>query len=206
MERYVYKFDDISDVKKGPAAFAACLNIEQGAIRKILNNYSPPGARHHAADIGCGYGRLTPVLKEFYSNVTGFEREPHFVEAAMACYEGIDFRIVKMLGKIPVNDGHFDFVMTFTVLQHLQSFEIGAAVDEIRRIVTPGGYALLSEETDGPPTTTSDNPGLQTCTPRPVEEYRELMQGFSLILDEPRPASPASDRKQCGRMMLFRRG
>ncbi len=101
-----------------------------------------------ACDVGCGFGRLTPVLTEFAERVVGFEREEGLLTIAQSLQPAIDFRPIESLQRLPADQASFNLALVFTVLQHVPEPDVRAVIDELRRIVRPDGYLLLCEETD----------------------------------------------------------
>src|SRR5205085_8464334 len=94
-----------------------------------------------------GYGRLTVVLSEFAPEVTGFEREKSLVLEARRLRPSIEFVEVDSLARLPRASESCDFLMSFTVLQHMHDAEAESILAEIKRIAG-GGFVLLVEETD----------------------------------------------------------
>lgn len=179
--------------------------LEQMDVRRHLADVSRCLPITAACDVGAGYGRLSVVLTEFAHEVVAFERESAFVADARRFLPQIDFRQVETLADLPVDSHVFQFVLTFTVLQHLGDSELIRAVEEIKRIVAKPGYVLLCEETDvnlhyyeGDSTEGGSTIG------RSVEQYATLMAPFVLITTSPRRVEPAYPRRNVGAYMLFR--
>ena len=96
-----------------------------------------------AFDVGCGFGRLTPVLTECADDVTGFEREPALIETARRLLPKLRFERVATLERIARRGSlSAQFVLTFKVLQHMPDARAEAVVAEIRRVLAPGGHLL----------------------------------------------------------------
>ncbi len=204
MERHLWKVPEVSDTG-GPAAGLRNY-LEQRDVRRCLTAASALCRLRRAADVGCGYGRLTMVLSEFASAVVGFEREPALVAEATRLLPGIAFRSVDTLLALPAPTAGFDFAMTFTVLQHLGDADAKAVVEELKRIASPGSV-LLVEETD-PSLVSGDpqNPDAGLTVGRPVEAYADWMRPFELALRFPRQIEPGYPRLDVGTYMLFAGG
>src|SRR3954471_23107112 len=67
MERLVWTPREVVDVD-GPRAMLRA-SLEQRDVRRFCANVSPAGNLSAACDVGCGFGRLTPVLTEFAERV-----------------------------------------------------------------------------------------------------------------------------------------
>lgn len=52
--------------------------------------------------------------------------------------------------KIPFEDGYFDFVSSFNSLDHVD--DLGQSIQEIMRVIKPGGYFLLISDIHSHPT------------------------------------------------------
>lgn len=204
MERHSWKIGEVSDTAGPPSNLRNYL--EQRDVRKCLAAASALCPLRRAADVGCGYGRLTMVLSEFAAEVVGFEREPTLVAEAMRLLPGITFRRVETLLALPAPTAGFDFAMTFTVLQHLGDAEAKAVAEELKRIASPGSI-LLVEETDaslvsGDP----QRPEAGLTMGRTIETYAEWMRPFELALRFPRQIEPGYARRDVGTYMLFAGG
>ncbi len=201
MSRHVWTPHDTSDTS-GPDALLRAY-LEQRDVRRCLRDASTLRPIATACDVGCGYGRLTPVLAEFAREVTGFEREGHLVAEATRLQPGLRFASVESLSRLPAGDGAFDFAMTFTVLQHLGDSEARDVIAEIQRVAGGGGI-LLVEETD-PALCDGDRqrPERGLTVGRSVETYVEWMSPRPLVRRFPREIEPGYARRDVGTYMLF---
>jgi hypothetical protein len=71
--------------------------------------------------------------------------------------------------RMPFPDGSFDAVMAIDVLEHVA--EEAAAMREVRRVLRPGGWALLRVPIDATRAVTHENPAVRTPEER-AREYR----------------------------------
>jgi len=71
--RHKWTLEEVVD-SVGPGAILRNY-VEQRDVRACLLAAAVHGPIRRAADVGCGYGRLTPVLSEVASEVWGLERE-----------------------------------------------------------------------------------------------------------------------------------
>lgn len=204
MERRAWSIPEVSDTA-GPAA-ALRNYLEQSDVRRCLAAAAAIGPLQRAADVGCGYGRLTPVLTEFAAEVAGFERESHLAAEAARLVPAAAVHRVESLLQLPARTAAFDFAMTFTVLQHMGDSDARAVVEELKRIASPGSV-LLVEETD-PELAVGDpqRPDAGMTRGRPVETYAAWMRPFPLALSFPRRVEPGYERRDVGTYMLFAGG
>lgn len=111
-------------------------NIEQGL---------KSGAPHaKLLDLGCDDGERTLTFAR-----AARATEVHGVEvvderAALARARGIEVAIADLTRPLPYDDGRFDGVVSNQVIEHLADTDTFVA--EIRRVLRPGGLAVVSTE------------------------------------------------------------
>src|SRR2546426_127285 len=74
--RFVWTATAVSDANVDIPTAAVRNYLEQKAIRTVLSELTLHQQVSRACEIGCGYGRVIMVLREFAEVVKGFEREP----------------------------------------------------------------------------------------------------------------------------------
>ena len=197
-----WRLADVVDVEV--PAFALRTYLEQAEVRRYLGRAAGGRTLARAAEVGCGYGRLLPVLSEFAERVTGFERQPEFAAEAAKLHPTREIVRVESLARLPSPDRAFDFVLTFTVLQHLTDRVAALAAAEVRRILAPGGHVLLCEETDERHRAgdVEDDDGICTIG-RGVDRYAALFAPLRLLETSPRVIEPTYPRPDVGTFMLF---
>ena len=199
--RMVWTRDAVSDAD-GPAANVRNY-LEHKTIRTILAGVAKNHTIRRACEIGCGYGRVIMVLKEFAAHVKGFEREPDLVRIASSLLPDIEFENVPALTAISAAEP-YDFAMTCTVLQHLTDEEARNVCGRIREIV-PRGYVLIIEKTDPFAITSNTTEGDRFISrSRTVETYQEYMKPYVLESVTERVLEPTYSNPKPGKCMLFR--
>ncbi len=185
-------------------AFALRTYLEQAGVRRFLSGVAAGRRLAAAAEVGCGYGRLLPVLGEFAERVAGFERQPEFAAEAARLHPGVEVFRVTTLENLPAPDGAYDFVLTFTVLQHLVDPVAARVAAEIRRILAPSGRLLVCEETDTGHLggDTADPAGICTIGRSPGT-YAGLFAPLRLLDSAPRVVEPTYPRPDVGTYLLF---
>ncbi|WP_182066262.1 class I SAM-dependent methyltransferase [Curtobacterium sp. ME12] len=94
-------------------------------------------------DAGCGPGHWTAYLARQGHRVSGIDAVPEFVEHARRTHgASVDFR-VGSLDALPLADGSVDGVLAWYSVIHHEPSQIGGALAEFRRVLTPGGGLLL---------------------------------------------------------------
>lgn len=157
-----------------------------------------------AADVGAGFGRMTPVVAELAQRVVGVEREPGLLEIARSLQPEREWLQVEDLARLPFGDGKIDLAVSFTVLQHLTDADAARVCAELRRVVADGGAIVLCEETD--PRYVAGDPQVSGgCTiGRAVATYAGWMAPRTLVVQRPRRIEPTYPRRDVGTYMGFR--
>jgi ubiquinone/menaquinone biosynthesis C-methylase UbiE len=94
-------------------------------------------------DLGCGDGRLTRVIMEQVGQLrlVGLDVDPQ--ETALAenehLYEAVH---TSSATTIPAPDASFDFVMSISVMEHIQPLE--AVLSDVARVLKPGGQLITT--------------------------------------------------------------
>ncbi|MBR8741396.1 bifunctional 2-polyprenyl-6-hydroxyphenol methylase/3-demethylubiquinol 3-O-methyltransferase UbiG [Nocardiopsis sp. MG754419] len=113
-----------------------------GAVARQL-----PTCGDRLLDVGCGDGTYTVALAEGYARVDAVDVEPGRLDAFAARVAGTDLEdrveVHKMSADtLAFEDGAFDRVTAFEVLEHLDHLE--ESVAEIHRVLAPGGAFSLT--------------------------------------------------------------
>jgi SAM-dependent methyltransferase len=193
---------DVVDVSGPPALLRNYL--EQRDVREYVQRAQMTTPITRAYDIGCGFGRLTPVLCEFAPAVIGFEREASLLATARALLPSLEFVEVATLEALPAPDASAELVMTFTVLQHMPDAQAEAVIREIARVLAPRGHVLVVEETD--PTLEAGDVAQAEAgytRGRPSSWYEARFAPMPLIRMGPRVIEPGYPRADVGSYMLF---
>ena len=101
-----------------------------------------PAGRALAVEIGSGLGRICAALAEEFDGVVGVDISTEMVKRAteLVADPKVRFEVVDGASLAPVSDGEADFVMSFTVFQHIPSVAvIDAYIAEAGRVLRPGG-------------------------------------------------------------------
>jgi ubiquinone/menaquinone biosynthesis C-methylase UbiE len=112
---------------------------EEIAIRRLLKG------KHfkHGLDVGGGYGRLTKLISEYCVQAELVEpSDQQRAEGSKFLAGSKNAGIVEgTITEIPFPDASADLVLVVRVLHHI--LEITPAIQEISRVLQPGGYLLL---------------------------------------------------------------
>lgn len=138
----VQTFDTISSVAVTGATHARL-------IVEIAKKYGfrPDGA---VLDWGVGHGRVARFLREFgvTGRICGVDIDPTNIAWAREHLPKIDFVAGPLMPPLPYPDASFDLVFGISMMTHLARDVQDAWLGEIKRILTPGGIALLTFKGD----------------------------------------------------------
>lgn len=134
-----------------------CGNLYKPLVRK-LPRYPIPDLRvvpldgqgKSFLDIGCNWGRWSIAASRLGYDVVGIDPMVDALSAAR--------RVAQQLGSraqffsadarwLPFVDSSFDVVFSYSVFQHLRKDDVRAALDEISRVLVPGGLSVVEMPT-----------------------------------------------------------
>ena len=93
-------------------------------------------------DAACGAGFGTALLAKRAAEAVGVDFSPAALEAARREHGGVAEFVEGDLRALPFGDGEFEAIACFEALTHLAEPE--RALDELRRVLRPGGLLLAS--------------------------------------------------------------
>ena len=93
-------------------------------------------------DAGCGTGGMMSWLTRYAQNgeVAGVDLSPHALQFSQRAHRNLSRA---SLTHLPFADASFDLVTSFDVLQHVPRDGDARALDEIYRVLRPGGVAFV---------------------------------------------------------------
>lgn len=112
--------------------------------RHLLNRFAEEmRGRGTVADLGCGPGHAARYLHEQGVAVVGIDLSPEMVKVAQRLHPGLDFRVGDM-SRLDIPDAALAGAVSFYSIVHFDFSQLGAVFLEMRRVLRPGGLALIS--------------------------------------------------------------
>jgi SAM-dependent methyltransferase len=112
--------------------------------RHLLNRFAEETrGRSLVAELGCGPGQIACYLAEQGVTVLGIDLSPEMVRVATRLYPGLEFRVGDM-NRLDLPDASLAGVVAFYSIVHFSPAELGPVFREMRRVLSPGGLALIS--------------------------------------------------------------
>ncbi len=125
------------------------LETGRNAIAGLLNHLQDLGLnppRHRALDFGCGVGRLTQPLAQYFDEVWGVDIAPSMIELARQYNqqgENCNFHLNETDDLAFFADESFGFVLSLITLQHIRSEHAARYIREFVRVLAPGGVTIF---------------------------------------------------------------
>jgi len=112
--------------------------------RHLLNRFAEEtGGRGVVADLGCGPGHVAAYLAARGVTVTGIDLSPGMIAVASSRHPGIEFRTGDMR-RLELADESLRGAVAFYSIVHFSEAELGPVFTELRRVLAPGGAALIA--------------------------------------------------------------
>ena len=106
----------------------------------------PPGGR--VLEVGCGNGKTAVALAKRGYRVTGMDFSQKAIDICRELILDANFVCASVLN-IPFENGSFDGISAFHVLEHLTDEELDKASEELYRVMKEGGYLLVKSFAEG---------------------------------------------------------
>ncbi|MFJ4191025.1 class I SAM-dependent methyltransferase [Kitasatospora sp. NPDC089509] len=150
------------------------------------------------ADLGCGPGYLTAALHEAGLEAFGLDLSPALVDIARRSHPRLRFEVGSMAA-LAAGDGTLGGVVSWYSLIHTPPEQLPSYLAEFRRVLAPGGYALLGFfESGGEPVTVFDH--------KVAPAYRWPLEALAALAGEAGLAEVARMLREPGEGERFRRG
>jgi SAM-dependent methyltransferase len=133
-------------------------------------------------EIGCGTGRITRALGEFFGEVHGVDVSSEMISQArkeLASFPNLHFHENSGLDLAPVRDLRFDFAFSFLVFQHITDISVIQSYwRDVSSVLNPG--ALFKFQVQGDPRATSQRQGSWFGLPISVTKAAQMAEEAGL--------------------------
>lgn len=121
-------------------------------LEDIIKTYLPDVHKPQLLDIGCGHGLIHKHLKGKGLDIVGVEVADEVVELART--ENPEVRYFSHDGKVlPFEAKQFDVAIAICVMHHVPPAEWKSFLNEMKRVLKPGGIAVIFEHNPYNPVT-----------------------------------------------------
>ncbi len=118
-------------------------------IRRYLQRAQLPASTMSYLDLGCGKGELLSMLRNDFGRVTGCDPS----QAMLSSIQDIPTRVQEQPNELPFESEEFDFVTAVCVFHHVPLAARVGLVQEVSRILKPGGtFAIIEHNPKNPVT------------------------------------------------------
>lgn len=118
--------------------------VKAGFLLEALAAQFGDPAKVRLLDIGCGVGSSHPLIADKLGGLSGTDVSAASVAQAAATNDGVDYRPYDG-HRLPYESGSFDAAMAICVIHHVPPAQWPSFAAEMKRILRPGGLALVFE-------------------------------------------------------------
>jgi SAM-dependent methyltransferase len=112
--------------------------------RHLLNRFAEETrGQGLVADLGCGPGHVAKYLHDQGVTVIGIDISSEMIRCAASLNPGLEFRVGDMR-ELSLPTASLVGLVAFYSIVHFDSAELDGMVVQLRRVLAPGGLALLS--------------------------------------------------------------
>jgi demethylmenaquinone methyltransferase/2-methoxy-6-polyprenyl-1,4-benzoquinol methylase len=114
----------------------------EARFRQLALQGIPIQAETAVLDLCCGSGQTTQFLVARSQQVTGLDASPRSIQRAKHNVPAADY-VEAWAEDMPFADQRFDVVHTSVALHEMQPQQLQEIVQEVHRVLKPGGYFVL---------------------------------------------------------------
>lgn len=144
MKTNVNRWKEVYDWNKANSNY---LEVPDEEVVRIVNKIFIPNGVRRVLDVGCGAGRHTMYMSSKGLEVDAMDSSGTALEIVNKVADEKGYKVTTRLGEctaIPCDDDSFDAVVCWGVIHYLSTEERKKCLDEIRRVLVPGGPFALT--------------------------------------------------------------
>lgn len=112
--------------------------------RHLLNRFAEgTRGRGLVADVGCGPGHVTRYLHDLGVTMVGIDLSTAMIDCATRLNPGLNFRVGDMRN-LDLSSAALAGLVALYAIVHFELNELSSIFRELRRVLAPGGLALVS--------------------------------------------------------------
>ena len=128
------------------------LEAKAELLAPLFRDRFGPETPPEVLDIGCGVGRLHPLLQPLVGRLAGADISPESLKRAKHENSAVEYRLIEN-GALPWPAQCFDATLAVSVVHHVAPRERTLFVSEMRRVTKRGGLVILIEHNPWNPLT-----------------------------------------------------
>jgi SAM-dependent methyltransferase len=177
----------IEKLSEYPRFFLFCRGLLEAnftVIRETIRSYLGADESRRVLDVACGPGAFSDLFEA--ERYTGIDLNPKYIRYAKKNYRG-DFEVqdARALG---FAEGSFDDALVYGLLHHLGDDDVTSVAQGLKRVLRPGGRALIIEDIPTESRLNLVGHLLHWAENghyiRPAEEYRRLLSPYFRVEKE----------------------
>jgi ubiquinone/menaquinone biosynthesis C-methylase UbiE len=126
--------------------------VKAAYLLDLLGQHFGDTSRLDLLDVGCGIGNIHPLVLDRLGAIAGVDVSAKCLAAAAQRNPRVDYRHYDG-ARLPFDGARFDAVTTICVMHHVPPAAWPAFVTELRRVLKPGGLAVVFEHNPRNPLT-----------------------------------------------------
>ena len=177
----------IEELSNRPRFFLFCrglLEVNFTVIRRTIQRYLGSGENRRVLDLACGPGAFSDLFTA--AGYMGIDINANYIAYANKNYRGT-FEVHDARA-LAIADSTFDDVLVYGLLHHLGDDDVGSVAREVKRVLRPGGRALVIEDIPTQDRLNFVGHLLHWAENghyiRPAEEYRRLLTPYFRVVDQ----------------------
>lgn len=120
------------------------MEAKANLLHRIARTRFPDRENLELLDVGCGVGRLHPHLQGQFTSISGCDVSEKSIDRARRDNAFASY-VVSTEQALPYESARFDIALTVCVMHHVPPAHWVAFLREMRRVLRPGGIAVVIE-------------------------------------------------------------